>query len=194
MCLLLNVYLKAEQFPTQLKFAQITPLFKKGDIDNPLNYRPIFLTPALSKVFEKLFREQIEEYVHKANMYNITLFGFRKNYSTIDALVYLTETIRFKLDKKDHIAAVFLDFSNAFDSIDHENLFAKLETLGFTGSAKNIIKSLLNDRFHYVKVNNVESDWLILIRGVPQSTVLGPFLFNINVNDLQLKIVFNIVQ
>ena len=186
--------MKVEQIPTQLKFAQITPLFKKGDIDNPLNYRPIFLTPALSKVFGKLLKEQIEEYVHKANMYNITQFGFRKNYSTIGALVYLTETIRFKLDKKDHIEAVFLDFSNAFDLIDHENLFAKIETLGFTGSAKNIIKSLLIDSFHYVEVNNVESDWLILIRGVPQSTVLGPLLFNINVNDLQLNIVFNIVQ
>ena len=152
--------MKAEQNPSQLKFAHISPLFKKGDNDNPLNYRPISLTPALSKVFEKLLKEQIEEYLHKANIYNKTQFGFQKNYSTIDALVYLTETIRCKLDKKDHIAAIFLDLSKAFDSIDHENLLAKLETAGFTGSAKNIIKSFLNDRFHCVKVNNVESDWL----------------------------------
>ena len=120
--------------------------------------------------------------------------GSANNYSTIDALVYLTETIQCKPDTKDHIAAVFLDLSKAFDSIDHENLFAKLETLGFTGSAKNFIKSFLNDRFHYVKVNKVESDWLKLIKGVPQGTVLVPLLFNVYVNHLQFTIISNIVQ
>ena len=58
LCFLFNEYLKAEQFPSQLKFAHITPLFKKGDIDNILNYRAISLTPVLSKVFEKLPKEQ----------------------------------------------------------------------------------------------------------------------------------------
>ena len=114
----------------------------------------------------------------------------------MDALVYLTETIRCKLDEKDHLATVFLDLSIAFDSIDNENLFAKLETLFFTGSAKNIIKSFLNDRFHCFEVNNVESVWLklIRIRGFPHGTVLVPLLFNIYVNDLNIKIIPNIAQ
>ena len=60
----------------------------------------ILTTPALSKVFEKLLNEQIEEYLNTANIYNKTEFGFRKNYFTKDALVYLTETKRCKLDKK----------------------------------------------------------------------------------------------
>ena len=65
--------------------------------------------PALSKVFEKLPKEETEKYLHKAIIYNKTQFGFRKNFSTIDALVYLTEPIRCKPDEKDQIAAVFLD-------------------------------------------------------------------------------------
>ena len=181
LCFLLYEYFKAEQFPSQLKFAHITPLFKKGDIDNPLNYRPFSLAHALSKGFEKLHEEQIQEYRQKANIYNETQFRFRKNFSTIDALVYLKETIRCKLDKKDHIATVLLDLSKTFDTIDHEYLLAKLETLGSTGSLKNIIKSFLNDSFHCVKVNKVESDWLKLIRGVPQGLVLCPLFFNIYV-------------
>ena len=95
---------------------------------------------------------------------------------------------------KDQIAAVFHDLSKAFDSIDQESLSAKPETVGFTGSVKNIIKSFLNNRFRCVKVNNVESDWTKLIRGFPQGTVLGHLLFNLYVNDLQFNIVSNIVQ
>ena len=181
LCFLLYEYFKAEQLPLQLKFAHITPLFKKGDIDDPLNYRPFSLTPALSKGFEILYGEQIEEYRQKANIYHQTQFAFPKNFSTIDALVYLTETIRCKLDKKDHIATVFLDLSKTFDTIDHEFLLAKPETLCSTGSLKNIIKSFLNDSFHCVKANKVESDWLKLIRVVPQGLVLCPLLFNIYV-------------
>ena len=73
--------------------------------------------------------------------------------------------MRCKLDRKDHIAAVFLDLSKALDSIDHKNLFTRLKTMGVIGQAKNIIKSFFNDRFHYVRVNNVQSYWLQLIRG-----------------------------
>ena len=114
----------------------------------------------------------------------------------MDALVYLTERIRCKLYEKDHIATVLFDLSKGFDSIDHENLFEKLETLFFTGSTKNSIKSFLNDRFHCVELNNVESVLLklIRIRGFPQGTVLVPLLFNIYVNDLKIKIISNIVQ
>ena len=70
LCFLFNEYLKAEQFPSQLKFAHITPLFKKSDIGNPLNYRPVIdhLMPALSKNFEKLLGEQIEKYFYKENI------------------------------------------------------------------------------------------------------------------------------
>ena len=88
LCFLFNEYCKAEHFPSQLKFARITLLFKKGDIDNPLNYTHISLTTALSKVFEKLLKEQIEEYLHKANIYSKSQFAFQRNYSTIDAMVY----------------------------------------------------------------------------------------------------------
>ena len=82
---------KTETFPAELQRADITPLFKKGDLEDPLNYRSISLTPALAKVFESLIKQQIDEYVHKNALLSKTQFEIRKKNSTTDALVYLTE-------------------------------------------------------------------------------------------------------
>ena len=60
LCFLFNEYLKAKQFPSQIKFTHITPLFKEVDIDNPLNYRPVSLTHALSKVFEEYLKSKLK--------------------------------------------------------------------------------------------------------------------------------------
>ena len=99
-CFLFKGFLKQNKFPSLLKLANITPIHKRGDTENPLNYRPISITPALSKVLEILIKDQIEEHLSKYNLLSKTQFGFRKNFSTVDALVYLTETVRQKLDGK----------------------------------------------------------------------------------------------
>ena len=99
-CFLFNEFPKKNKFSSLLKFAKITPIHKKGDTEKLLIYRPISITPALSKVLEILIKDQIEEHLSKCNLLSKTQFGFRKNFSTIDALVYLTETVRRKLDEK----------------------------------------------------------------------------------------------
>ena len=63
-CFLLNEFIKTETFPAELKSADIAPIFRKGNLDDPLNYRPVSLRPALAKVFESLIKQQIDEYVH----------------------------------------------------------------------------------------------------------------------------------
>ena len=99
-CFLFNGFLKQNKFPSLLKLSNIASIHKKGDTENPLNYRPISITPALSKVLEILIKDQIEEHLSKYKLLSKTQFGFRKNFSTIDNLVYLTETVRQKLDEK----------------------------------------------------------------------------------------------
>ena len=77
-CFLLNELIKTETLPTELKRADITPFFKKGYLDDPLNYLPISLSPALAKVFESVIKQQIDENVHKNALLSKTQFGFRK--------------------------------------------------------------------------------------------------------------------
>ena len=97
LCFLINAFLNEGNFPSDLKQDHVCPIFKKGDTEDPNNYRPISITAALSKVFEKVIREQITNYIDNNKLFSPRHFGFRKNISTMDALVFTTEKIRKKL-------------------------------------------------------------------------------------------------
>ena len=94
LCFLINAFLDEGRFPSECKRADVCPVFKQGDTEDPSNYRPISKTAAISKVFEKAIREQIIQYSNKNNLLSQVQFGFRKNFSATDALVYATEKIR----------------------------------------------------------------------------------------------------
>ena len=119
-------------FPIELKKAHVTPLFKKDDPVDAKNYRPISITCAFSKIFEKILHAQITEHLDKFQIMTPFQFGFRKNISTQDALVYVTESIRNQIDLKKIVHAALLDLSKAFDSISHEVLIEKMLSLGFS--------------------------------------------------------------
>ena len=170
--MIFNSFISQSSFPTLFKKTIVTPVYKKDDPENPDNYRPISITGAISKVFEKLLHNQIETYVNEQKLYTPTQFGFRKNFSSIDALLYCTEKFRCYLDENLFVAAVMLDLSKAFDSINHEILTHKLNLLGFSSSACNLITSFLDQRIQKPVVNIYESDWIELHQWVPQEQYL----------------------
>ena len=184
----INAFIFEGSFPQQLKQAHITPIFKSGDAENPKNYRPISITSALAKIFEKILNEQITEYLNKSNLICPNQFGFRKKMSTSDALILATENIRREIDENKFVAAACLDLSKAFDSISHEILLQKQEKLNFDSNSIPMIRSFLTCRTQKVCLENVCSDWINLYQGVPQGTILGPLLFNIYVNSMHLHV------
>ena len=111
------------------------------------------------------------EYLNKNKLLSQVQFGFRKNFSATDALVYATEKIRKEIDCNLIVTAAFLDLSNAFDSISHEILLEKLKKLHFDKKAVSLIECFLIGRTQRVVISTSTSDWINLYQEVPQGTV-----------------------
>ena len=169
-------------FPNNLKNANVTPLYKKdGNIDKK-NYRPISVLPSMSKIFERLMFKQISSFIeNKISQY---LCGFRKGYNTQHALLRLMDKLNRSIDKKEEGGLFMMDLSKAFDCISHELPIPKLDAYGFDTSSQKLIYSYLNERKQRLKINSDYSTWKEILTGVPQGSVLGPFLLNIFNNDL----------
>ena len=111
-------------------------------------------------------------------------FGFRRGMSTEDAIIDVTESIYRNLNDRKHTMSVFVDFSKAFDTVNHSILLSKMWKYGIRGRAHSWFDSYLKDRGQRVRVNGVCSDRSLLSVGVPQGSVLGPVLFLIYVNNM----------
>ena len=98
------------------------------------------------------------------------LCGYRKGYNTQTALVSLVEKWKEILDKKGFSAAILMDLSKAFDTLDHDLLLAKLNAYGFSRDALSLVYNYLSNRKQRTKINFQFSDWVDLICGVPQGS------------------------
>ena len=178
---IINLSLILGEMPDDLKLAIIKPLLKKLGLDLvKQNYRPVSNLTFLGKLIERVAALQVIDHLQANNLMDTFQSAYRESHSTETALLWVQNDILMHLDKSITVMLVLLDLSAAFDTIDHEILFKRLDKrCGIKGNALKFLKSYLTGQKQKVVIGDNESSTRDLNYGVPQGSVLGPILFNI---------------
>ena len=142
---IMNLSITQDIFPKVLKLAKVIPLFKTGDPMIISNYRPVSVLPLFSKILENLRYTRFISFINKYKLLYSYQFGFRRGHSPDLALICLVDKISNALEDGEYVLGLFLDFSKAFDTVNHDILFTKLEYLGIRDITLQWFKSYLSD-------------------------------------------------
>ncbi|GFV74996.1 probable RNA-directed DNA polymerase from transposon X-element [Trichonephila clavipes] len=187
--LLINQLFKNNYFPDSWKTAVVIPILKPDK--NPelaQNYRPISLLSCLSKVYEFVLMQRLNQHCAAVNFIIPQQCGFRPKCSTVHQLLRVTELIHSGFAKHEATGILFLDIAKDFDKIWHDGLLIKLIRLDFPAPLIKSIHSFLSHRSFRVRVDRILSSPRPIRSGLPQGSLSSPLLFTLYVEDDQLLI------
>ena len=193
LCAIVNSSFIEGIYPDIFKLGKIIPLFKKGDRTDPANYRPITLLSVFAKIHEKAIAIRLLEHLVKHELITKHQYAYQSGKSVQQAIFELVSAVFDSLENHELTIGLFHDMSKAYDNVYHEGLFNKLEAKGFRGTALALLKSYNVDRLLYVCIREYRtnesprshfSNTIKWNQGVPQGSLLGPYMFLVVMDDL----------
>ena len=188
--IIFNKSLSCGIFPELMKRADVSPLFKSKLDNDTNNYRPISLLLTISKVLEKIVYKRTYSFMEETGQIYRSQYGFRSQHSCENAVSELVSEITKGFQNGFYTAALFLDLSKTFDTLEHRVLLLKLEKYGIRGSCLEWFRSYLCNRkirvkCHVASSGKIEySEYQTVNYGTPQGSCLGPLIFLLFTNDL----------
>lgn len=179
-----NLSISTNTFPDQWKMAKVFPLFKGGLPTDPGNYRPISVLPIFSKILERHVANFLKAFLEKHTLLHTYQSGFRSKHSCMTALTMLFHKWFKILDNNESIGVFFVDYSKAFDKVNHNLLLNRLKLYGFSPNALDWFDSYFFNRLQSVHIRGHSSEPKKILGGVPQGSVLGPLCFVLYINEL----------
>ena len=182
---LFNHILKSGKMPDVWCQGLITPIYKSGDKNDPINYRGICVSSCLGKLFCSILNQRLHSYLKENKILHNSQIGFLPENRTADHVF----TLRALVDKyvhyhKERVYACFVDFRKAFDSVWHVGLFYKLLGAGIGGQFYNLIKTLYCNSSCSIRIGDNKTRSFSYSKGVRQGCILSPLLFNFYINNL----------
>ena len=176
--------------PPDLLLVLVCPIHKGGSKVDPSQYRPVALTSHIIKVFERVVRRVLVEYLESMNLLPNEQHGFRGSRSTLTQLLTHWDSILDHLEAEQTVDVIYTDFSKAFDKCETNVLLHTLKECGVTGKIGQWIAAFLDPetRRQTVGVDGRLSSLVQVISGVPQGTVLGPVLFLIHIRGISSRL------
>ena len=186
-CFIFNSSISQSTMPTIWKSANVITIPKSSpptDVNNDL--RPISLTPTLSKILESFIGNWMLERI--STKFDPYQYGALKGRSTVHELVHYMHICHQAIEQHQAVRTLFIDFSKAFDHVDHSTVLSKMTALGVQPFIIKWMHSFLSNRQQRVKIDGFTSEWVTLNGGVPQGSWLGPYVFLIHIDDLKAAV------
>jgi hypothetical protein len=178
-------------YPTNWTESIIQPIHKKGDLNNPDNYRGISLLNISSKLYSYILNRRLSKWLEDQNVIDESQAGFRKSYSTVDHVFVITALIQKQLSYHRKLYVAFIDFRKAFDSVVRTKLWAVLRKNGINGKMYRAITSIYDIVKAKVRSGGELTNSFMCPLGLKQGEVCSPVLFSLFINELARDIISN---